>query len=158
MMLQLKYNLSSVVFDNADFDAESLVLKALPKLLSRNSNSLPIFKYLSQYSDDLPERISQVAQDRSSFDDLLSNTIKKNRNNSIYRNSTISVLRQHLSVSKCLEVIPHLKEENLDKSELKGFLRSILEENPLALSEGKSNEISNLKRVIRIYDWLEYHI
>ncbi|PLX84368.1 MAG: hypothetical protein C0617_08315 [Desulfuromonas sp.] len=148
---------ADVVLDNRDFDAESIIWKALPTLLSHNSNSLPIFKYLSQYSEDLPERAQSAAQSKQHFDDLLSSTIKKNRERHYCRQETISSLSSTLPAAKCLQVLPHLKKENIDVDELHAFLVNILTANPSALTTGEPAFKTDLKRAIRIYDWLKYH-
>jgi len=147
---------ADVVLDDRDFDAESIIWKSLPTLLSRNSNRLPIYKYLSRYSGGLPERV-QAAQSKKYFDDLLSNTIKKNRNNHPCRKDSIASLCRKFSDGKCLQVLPHLKEENIDIKELHDFLMRILAENPSSLSTGEQAFKTDLKRAIRIFDWLKYH-
>jgi len=146
---------ADVVLDNRDFDAESIIWKALPTLLSRNSNSLPIYKYLSQYSGDLPDRV-QTAKEKKSFDDLLSNTIKKNRMKHPSRHDSITSLCSKFSDIKCLQVLPHLKEENINFDELHSLLSRVMEANPTVLSSGDASFKSDLKRAIRIYDWLKF--
>ncbi|MDA8084545.1 MAG: SIR2 family protein [Nitrospiraceae bacterium] len=147
---------SDVVLDNQDFDAESIIWMALPTLLSRNSNSLPIFKYLAQYSGELPERV-QAVQDKKCFDDLLSNTIKKNRRKHPFRQDSIASLCAKQPDGKCLQVLPHLMEENIKVDELHALLVRILTDNPSAVSTGEQAYKTDLKRAIRIYDWLKYH-
>ena len=144
------------VLENRDFEAESIFQLALPILLPRNSNSLPIFKYLSKYSEDLPERVSAAVKDKNSFDDFLSGTIKKNRERHACRHETIASMCAKLSDGKCLQALPHLNEENISVAELHNFLVRILTENPSVLSTGEQGFKTDLKRAIRIYDWLKY--
>jgi len=130
---------------------------SLPTLLPVNS-ILPIYKYLSQYSGEVPERLKSAI--KTDFDDLLSSTIKKNRERSAYRNETISSLRRQLPLEKCLQALQYLKEENIDSSELLDLISDILKANPSALStveQDKQNFKSDVKRAIRIYDWLRYY-
>jgi hypothetical protein len=148
---------SDVVLDNRDFDAECVIWKALPSLLSHNSNNLPIYKYVSQYAGDLPERVQAAIQAKNSFDDLLSSTIKKNREKHNCRQETIASICSKLPDGKCLQVLPHLKEENIDVAELHAFLVRILKTNPSALTTGEQAFKTDLKRAIRLYDWLKYH-
>lgn len=147
---------TDVVLDNRDFDAESIIWKALPTLLSHNSNSLPIYKYLSQFDGELPERVLAAIQGKKCFDDLLSSTIKRNRERHYCRQETISSICSKLPAGKCLQVLPHLKEENINISELHDFLMRVLQNNPSALSSGDAGFKTDLKRAIRIYDWLKY--
>jgi hypothetical protein len=147
---------ADVVLDNRDFDAENIIKLALPTLLARNSNSLPIYKYLSQYDGELPERVEAAIQGKNDFDDLLSGTIKKSRERHAFREETIASLCGKLPTGKCLQVLPHLRVENIDIADLHGFLERILTEKPSALSTEEPGFKTNLKRAIRIYDWLKY--
>ena len=148
---------TDVVLDNRDFDAESIIWKALPTLLPHNSNILPMYKYLSQFTGELPERVQEAIKDKTDVDSLLSNTIKKNREKHPCRQGTITSLCDKLSDAKCLQALPHLKAENIDVEELHAFLARILTANPSALSTGEPGFKTDLKRAIRIYDWLKYH-
>lgn len=147
---------ADVVLDNQDFDAENIVWKTLPTLLPHNSNLLPIYKYLSQYEGDLPEKV-EFANNKKEFDDLLSNTIRKNRDRHPCRQDTLSNLLSKFPDGKCLQVLPHLKDENIDIEDLHAFLSRILTDNPSALTSGEPAFKTDLKRAIRIYDWLKYH-
>lgn len=147
---------TDVVLDNQNWDAESLIWKALPNLLPQNSNRLPIYKYLSQYEGELPGKV-ESANDKNSFDDLLSNTIKKNRIKHPCRQEKIASLCSKFPIRKCLQAIPHLKEDNINIEDLGNFLRTVLSENPGAFATADSGFNSDLKRVVRIYDWLKYH-
>ena len=146
---------TDVVLDNQDWDNESIISKALPNLLPHNSNLLPVYKYLSQCDGDLPDKV-EAANNKNSFDDLLSTTIKKNRDKHIYRQETVASIRNKISASKCLQVIPHLIEKNIDVDELHDFLKSILTDKPSVFSTAEQGFKTDLKRVIRIFDWLKY--
>ncbi len=146
---------ADVVLDDRDFDAECVVMDALPVLLARNSNSLPVHKYLSQYKGELPERVKGAAKE--SYDELLSGTVIKKRDNSVHKDETIASLRKNFPDAKCLQALQYLRQENVDISELHAFLCSILKKNPSALSKGDPFFKTDLKRAIRIYDWLKYH-
>ena len=59
---------------------------------------------------------------------------------------------------RCLEYIPLLNKDNIVVEELGEFLEYILKEYPKLLStEGKQTDRTNLKRLIRIYDWMKYY-
>lgn len=148
---------ADVVLDNRNFDAHCIIWEALPTLLSHNSNSLPIFKYLSQHSEELPEKVKLVAQSKQSFDDLLSNTTKKNRTRHPCRHDSVATLLSKFPDGKCLNVLPYLKKENIDVNELHAFLVRVLSETPSALSTGEQAFKTDLKRAIRIYDWLKFY-
>jgi len=146
---------ADVILDNRDFDVESIVSLTLPILLSRNSNNLPINKYLFKYSGEIPEKVQLAIKNK--FDDLLSGTIKKNRAKNAHRNETIMSLSNKLPIAKCLQTLPHLKEENISISELYDFISDVLKDDPSVLSKSNPGFKTDLKRAIRIYDWLKYH-
>ena len=143
-----------IVLDNGDYEPERIVLDALPNLLPRNSNTLPMYKYLNNFEGELPDKIAQNL--KCSFDDLLSNTIKKNRLTSPERHSTINDLCKKYSYEKSLQLIPYLKEENIDVNELHEFLKELFNRFPDILDRDNSSIRSDVKRVIRIFDWLKY--
>ncbi len=148
---------SDVVFDDGGFDVEKIVTLSLPTLLPTNS-ILPVNKYLAQYAGEVPDKVQSVV--KSNFDDLLASSIKKNREGSSYRNETILSLKRRYSSEKCLQVLQYLKEENINPSELLNLIREVLTTNPFALStteKEKQNLKSDIKRAIRIYDWLSYY-
>ena len=144
-----------VVLDNRGFDAESIVTFALPALLTSNSLNLPVHKYLLDFKGNIPERVKLAIKEN--FDDLLSGTIKKNREKKAHRNETIDSLVKTMSVAKLLQALPDLREENIKVTELHNLLKDFLTKNPSILSSGNSGLKTDLKRAIRIYDWLKYH-
>ncbi len=147
---------TDVVLDNQNWDAECIIKKALPNLLPHNSNLLPIYKYLSQYDGELPLKV-QSANNKNSFDDLLNTTIKKSRDGHLCREETIASLRGKFSVKKCLQTIPHLKEENINIADLEDFLKDVLANTRNAFTTADQGFNSDMKRVVRIYDWMKYH-
>jgi hypothetical protein len=146
---------ADVVLDNGDFDNESIVTVALPALLTSNSLNLPFHKYLVGFSGEIPERVKLAIKEN--FDDLLSGTIKKNRDKKSHRDETIASLIKTLPIAKLLQALPDLKEENINITDLSELLRNFLTENPTVLSSGNPGLKTDLKRAIRIYDWLKYH-
>jgi len=148
---------SDVIFNDGEFDVEKIVTLSLPTLLPLNS-ILPINKYLAEYSGEVPDKVQSAI--KTNFDDLLASSIKKNREGSSYRNETISSLRRKFSSEKCLQVLQYLKEENINPLELQNLVSDVLTSNPSALSTSdkeKQNLKSDIKRAIRIYDWLQYY-
>lgn len=148
---------TDVIFNDGDFDVEKIVTLSLPTLIPLNS-ILPVNKYLAEYSGNVPDKVQSVI--KINFDDLLASTIKKNRDGSSYRNETISSLRRKFSSEKCLQALQYLKEENINPFELLDLIKSVLEANPSALltaEKDRQNLKSDIKRAIRIYDWLRYY-
>jgi hypothetical protein len=144
---------SDVVFDNGNYDLDHVVNLTLPTLLPRNSNSLPIYKYIAHYCGDIPEKVKDAI--KPTYDSLLSNTIKKNRDRNPYRESTFSQLKAQCAAEKVFQLAPCLKPENIDLEELNDFLKEYLTKNPTVLSSSSPIR-SDVKRLIKLYDWLKY--
>jgi len=118
---------------------------------------LPIHKYLVGYNKEIPLSVNLIYKE--SFDDYLSKTIKKNKNRSdIEPDEQISSLRKKYEDLRAIELLPYLKEENIDTTQLYCLLLDILNDNPNILNDGKSNEKTNLRRAIKIYDWKRYYV
>lgn len=145
-----------IVLNDGDFIAERIVIDSLPVLLAHNSNTLPMYKYLIDFAGELPERV--LSSIKNEFDALLSNTTRKNRENSADRDLTVIQLEEKYPVEKCLQIIPLLRAENIIIDDLEKFLKRVFAENPQALEPlGNAAFRSDLKRVIRIYDWLKFY-
>lgn len=143
-----------VILDNGNFDSERIIHYTLPILLPRNSGFLPIYKYLAGYEKDVPDLVKSSV--KTEYDQLLSKTIKKNRVKHVDRNSDIKTIIQKYSLKKCLQIIPHMKPENLELEQLHCLLRRAFEEIPDVLGKNDQALRSDMKRVIRIYDFLKF--
>lgn len=144
-----------IIMNNGDFDNDRIINDSLPLLLPRNSNLLPMFKYINKYKGELPIIIEN--DKKTEIDQLLNNTIKKNREKNVDRNSTITDILEKYTLEKCLQVIPHMKFENIEIEELHKLLVKVFEDIPSVLSKSNLSLRSDMKRVIRIYDFLKYN-
>lgn len=146
-----------VVFDDRDFDLKSLVEDALAKLQRNNSRSLPIHKYVNAYRKKFrAEPPAELLADcKSSVEDLLSPYLT--RQLTTHPIKSIEELNQQAPTKeKWFELFPRLQHPGDYLPELAKVLEDYLTEHPDALRDGKSGDKTNLKRVIRIYDWLKY--
>lgn len=142
----------SIIFENElNYTADELLTHAYSKLISGN-NKLPIYKYLikakKSYSNITP--ISEL-------DDLISKTIKKNRERFFIANrSVVGVIQQFSSdFNSILKYLSYLKEEEIDVDELEKFIKKSLEVTPECLHTGQKSA-TDIKRLIRMLDWLKY--
>lgn len=146
-----------VVFDNGDFDLKSLVEGALVKLQVNHSHSLPIHKYVRAYQEQFkanpPEEL--LKECKISLEDLLNNYIKRQR--SINPIESIEELeRQSTTKEKWIELFPRVRDLEASLPQLEQFLKDYLTNCPETIHTGKQGDKTNLKRLIRIYDWLKY--
>ena len=146
-----------ILFDDKDFDLKSLVEDALAKLQRNHSRSLPIHKYVSAYREKfgIEPPAELLADCKSSVEELLSPHLKGQRiSNPI--ESIAELDRLATTKEKWFELFPRVRNPENSLQELAKVLGDYLTEHPDALRDGKSGDKTNLKRVIRIYDWLKY--
>ena len=128
---------------------------ALPKLLQQNSAKLPINKYLSNATKEFPE--CQKTVENQDFDSLISNTIKSNRK-SLGTYTSIQQIweNENGNLEKATRLIAYLTEEQMELMELEKILVGLFEEDVNILENVNPGTRSNIRRLIRIYDYLKW--
>lgn len=108
---------------------------------------------LHQFKAEPPAELLKECKD--SLEDVLSDSIKKQRSSNPIE--SIGVLElQASSKEKWIELFPRIQNLESCLPHLEQFLRDHLKTCPETLQDGKQADKSNLKRIIRIYDWLKY--
>jgi len=141
-------NLKDKGFDNLAF----IVEKSLPRLIRDHNHSIPIYKYLGQYSFPLPGVIK--SEIKTSFDDFINASLKKSRNRNRYH--SIQEI-ESVPFPQNLSAIAYLTQDEINLEDLGGFLEKLFKEKLEILKDADVNLRSNVKRLIKIYDWLKYH-
>lgn len=153
--LKVEEIFEDVLFDNGDYDANFVVTESLPILLKHNTGSVPIYKYISNTTVDLPLYVTRSI--KTTYEDLLSRSIRNNRKRKDYINKTINYIISTNEPNKSLELIPFLQEENIDTELLGSFLRDFYKNNTNIFIDGKNFDKINFRRLIKLYDWLKYY-
>ena len=143
----------NTVYPNLPFSADDLLKYTFPELFAQNSHKIPFYRFYSQASQShlLCENLFS-----QTFDDLLSPTIINKRQKYSHYGSAIEVWHDfHENPSKAALIIAHLPEEKIQVEELNKILDTIFanQENVLSTSKNPTFK-TNLKRLIRIYDYL----
>ena len=146
-----------IVFDDKQFNYDLLVEKTLPPHLSRTCGSMPLFKYLSRYSkDSFPEIYERYLVKLTSVEVFLNNLIKNGQTTQY--GETIEEIRTRYDFPKSLYYILRLPLKYYDTASLGKYLADILEEDKNRICSGSSHpNSSDIRRLIKIYDWLCYH-
>lgn len=157
----------NVIYDNyLECTSDELLSYSFTHLFkSQGQFALPIFKYISSSTNDYSEIIE--TNGIKNFDDLFNKGQIKGRHN---KTMTAYALTSITAVANFASENGHLKnnslyyaslltEHEININDLKHFILRFLDENPTALSENYADDAakSNLKRLIRVYDWLKYH-
>ena len=150
-----------IVFDNRKFNNEWIVEDTLPELSKHTAGSIPIYKYLSIYDKEVPETVFKIK--KNEFEDFLSATIKNDKIRNPAIESDIRDIQQKYdlnslqSITKCLLHITRLDESKINIEQLRELLAQILSTYDNILKDKTYNINTNLKRIIKIYDWLKYY-
>ena len=144
----------NIILDDLEFSADELLEYAFPKLIRQNSGKLPLNKYLAKATKDFPEcREIAIKQD---FDSIGSKTIKSNRKYLGKYQSVKRIWEQAKDATgEALRLIAYLEEKQVDVDELENVLKEIFEGYVNALQNVGTNERSDIRRLIRIYDYIK---
>lgn len=145
----------NIILNDIEFTADELIEYAFQNLQKQNSNMLPVNKYLAAATKSFPE-CERFAQ-KQTFDRLINNTIKKNRNClGGYRSVQQIWDAEKHNIPRAMYLISHLKEDAFIISELESVLLEVFTNDPNILETVPPNSRTELRRVIRIYDYLKW--
>lgn len=146
---------TNIILDNIEFSADELLDYCFERLYKQNSNKLPVFKYLCEakerheFADGVGEEIT--------FEELIPDTFIKNRKALGGLSSVKDIWNKEKSnLERATRMIAYLSENQIDIDELESVLKGIFKGDVLALQHLSSSEKSNVRRLIRIYDYLKY--
>lgn len=145
----------NIILGDIEFTADDLLEYAFPDLIKQNSGCLPLNKYLNEATKDFPE--CKEAAKRQDFNHIISATIKKNRKKIGTYNSVNQLWKNEKeSLVKASDLIAHLTEDNIDVDELEAVLKEIFENDVNVLQGTNSSLKTNIRRLIRIYDYIKW--
>ena len=144
-----------IVFDNKNFNADLLIEKTLPPHLSRTSGSMPFYKYLCKYSHrNIPPNLKHYITDN--IEHFFNSSLRKSR--SCVGGVTITEVFNNYNFPRNLYYIVRLPIEAFNKEELLMYLKKLLEGTPDLINTGRKHPYSSdIRRLIKIYDWLAYY-
>ena len=157
--------LYDILFDSAHYDPVRIISSTLP-ILSRRMGGGKVagYKYAIQASANLTEELR--GRMNSSFDSFLTESIKQeiSRKGKKYKKYHAKTIEQIISESPSKEeIVFHqcflfLNQDNIDPEILRGFLKSILLDNPdiLTTPQIAGTFKTEFKRLVRLFDWLKY--
>lgn len=144
-----------IVIGDLEFTADEMLEYAFPKVLNQNSGRLPVNKYLSEATKDFPECRKLAGQ--LNFDKIISPSIQKNRKRlGDYKSVKQIWNREKTSLERATRLISHLEEVQIEISELEDMLKEIFSEDINVLQNVNSQERTNIRRLIMIYDYLKW--
>lgn len=143
-----------VVLNNKHFNPELVVEEYLPELLKSNSGGLPLHKYLLHYEKELFERVKDCYEKYNSADSFLNKQLRHDKENYRRQHSPLTVndVIAQSDKNTVNKKLCFLEQDQYDCSKLENYLQNLLKNEGIEILKGNSD----LKRLIRIYDWLKY--
>ena len=142
-----------IILDNGYFMPDLIVSYYLPTLLKTNSGGLPIYKYLKDYKENISENIKNEITKRTELKDFLNkqqNNLKENYRNTLNTKTVNHIIYQEGN-TEAYKKIYFLEKDEINLDDLENYLKNIITQNLVSI---KNN--SELKRLIRIYDFLKF--
>lgn len=119
-----------------------------------SSGFLPVHKYLSHATGDYPNVSARAAKQ---YDDLFSKTIKDNR---AYTNQYYSAMdlweKEKENPKKAYRLLGQLPECKMNVSELERILKEIFTDDPDILKSPVAGVSTDVRRLVRVYDYLKW--
>lgn len=152
-----------IVLENRELDPLSIVEKWLPVQLKKKTSEYPVYRFVDKYlalgRDRIPLEIQEHIRSHQCIDDFLTNSLKKRKKTRPF--STITQIQQSLEeIKNVYSKLCLLDEDELNNGKLLGWLKDTFSKNPSLLRELKLKKVSvdatDLRRLIRICDYLEY--
>lgn len=143
-----------IVFDDQQFDPDLLLEKTMYDHLSRTCGSMPLFKYLAGAQKPIPNCIHKYI--KHDIEDFYNGSIRRSR--TIVYGSSIASICENFVYPQNLYYIVRLPYKHLTKESLKDYLMDVLTSYPTDIYTGEGHpHSSDLRRLIKIYDWMCYH-
>ena len=136
-----------VVFNDKSFNDELLVKGSLPIALRASSGFLPIRKYVKNYNEkELPEIVKKNLKRFSNLNDFLSWTLKKEK-----KKGSPLTYDQAIKKPSAVKELALIDWNKNNIEQLGNYLRNTLNQ------ENFNTRNSDLRRLIRIYDFIKYN-
>lgn len=135
-----------------------IITETLPALLPHYP-SLPMHKYLQAFNDPLPEKVAKHYV--NSYDGYISSQIIKTRHAQKERSIASILENDDGDLLRSAPKIARLSEHEVVVEDLKQYLMQVFKKYPNILATKTtlicSGEKTDIRRLIKIYDWLKYH-
>ena len=153
-MIKAELLYRDIVFDDEHVAPKLAVEEYLPNLLGTNSGGLPMYKYLSAYSSEiLDRRIMKEIDEKRKLDDFLNSSLCRAKLN-YHSGGTVRSVRsvvEEEGFGEAYKKLVLLDEGELNLDDLLAYLRRLVGDDRKVI-----NGNTELKRLIRIYDFLKY--
>lgn len=144
----------NIILHDLQYSEDDLLEYVYLELAKQNSWRLPVWYYLGRAQGDYPNVFDRAPKDYSEI--VSKDSI--DRNKSAIRSRTMQEIweQEKHDQNKAIRLLGFLPFENVDVDDLEQILKEIFRNNPnyIAMAEGMNK--SNIRKLIRIYDFLKY--
>ena len=147
----------NIVFNDLPASVHSydkLLELTYPGVRREVSGYLPVCKYLALAKEHYPEIEATIPK---SFDGFLVPTNRKSRSSTLKYKSVLDLWNQEKTdLKRAIRLLPCCPEEKITADDLELILLELFKQDPTILSSKTLCAPSDLKRIIRIYDYLKW--
>lgn len=144
----------NIILHDSLYSCEQLLEFVYPELAKQNSWKLPVWYYISK--SNMKSELAEERAPHSYTEIVTESTIKRNRSAIGERTAWEVWTQEKDNLMKAIRLLGCMPEEKIDVNQYRSILQAIFTENNNILSSLDSPNRSNLHRMIRIYDFLEY--
>lgn len=149
----------NLMLSDLPYTSDELLDNAFPKLYRSVDSRIPYFKFLKHSTKVRPD-LEKLKMSQT-FDRLIPNSYVEHRNILYAYNSPSQIWNSEKdNIEKATRLLAHLNEEKMDLVELESILFEIFDTHPNIFIEEYpdivKNAKSNIRRLIRIYDYLKW--
>lgn len=144
----------NVVLQDSHYPIDDMLQVAYPELLKTNSGILPVWYYITKATKE-----SSLAKEKAplSYGAIVNDTaIKRNMKAVAGRDAKQIWIEEKNNRGRALRLLVALPEEKADPKQIEIILKSLFSEDKDILENLDDSSRSNLRKLIRIYDYLVY--
>lgn len=144
----------NVVLHDSPYPVDQMLEIAYPSLMKSNSAALPIWYYI--HSATIISDLANEKAPRRYSDIVTDSCIDRNRSMARGRTAMQIWNEEKGNLLRAIRLISNLPESNAPVDEIETILKEIFENKPDILEELDGPNRSNLRKLIRVYDYLKY--
>lgn len=144
----------NIILHDLQYSADDLLEYVYLELAKQNSWRLPVWYYLGLAKQDYPEVVDHAPKD---YSDIVSKD-SIDRNRSAIKSRTMKEVweQEKHNLSKAVRLLGFLPFDKVDADDLEQILKEIFDNNPNYIATAEVADKSNIRKLVRIYDFLKY--
>lgn len=144
----------NIILHDLQYSEDDLLEYVYLELAKQNSWRLPVWYYLGRAKQNYPEIVYRAPKN---YSDIVSKD-SIDRNRSAIRSRTMKEVweQEKDNKNKAIRLLGFLPYESVNVDELEQILKEIFGNNPNFISIVEGSNKSNIRKLIRIYDFLRY--